>query len=133
MDAAPGSAFLADVILPNERTVVIGAINVVKTCSSSIGPLITGVLADRGLFWIAFVLAGGFQAACDLGMLAVFLWKEKREEEHAQMDDEARIQEEAQVEEALMPEDAQVQAAQVQEEAQVEAAANGQQTGQANS
>ena len=86
MDVAPRSAFLADIILPNERTAVMGAINVVKTCSQSIGPSITGVLADNGLFWVAFVMAGSLKATYDLGMLAVFLGHEKREEEEAQVE-----------------------------------------------
>ncbi|MCJ1393102.1 hypothetical protein MMC18_005974 [Xylographa bjoerkii] len=86
MDVAPRSAFLADIILPNERTAVMGAINVVKTCSQSIGPSITGVLADHGLFWVAFVMAGSLKATYDLGMLAVFLGHEKRDEEEAQVE-----------------------------------------------
>ncbi|MCJ1419900.1 hypothetical protein MMC32_006256 [Xylographa parallela] len=86
MDVAPRSAFLADIILPNERTAVMGAINVVKTCSQSIGPSITGVFADNGLFWVAFVMAGSLKATYDLGMLAVFLGHEKREEEEAQVE-----------------------------------------------
>ena len=84
MDVAPRSAFLADIILPNERTVVMGTINVVKTCSQSIGPSITGVLADHDLFWVAFGMAGSLKATYDLGMLAVFLGHEKRDEEEAQ-------------------------------------------------
>ncbi|MCJ1380167.1 hypothetical protein MMC17_003270 [Xylographa soralifera] len=86
MDVAPRSAFLADIILPNERTAVMGTINVVKTCSQSLGPSITGVLADHGLFWVAFVMAGSLKATYDLGMLAVFLGHEKREEEEARVE-----------------------------------------------
>ncbi|KAK4149828.1 major facilitator superfamily domain-containing protein [Chaetomidium leptoderma] len=72
MDVAPRSAFLAAVLLPSERTAVMGAINVVKTGAQSLGPLITGVLADKGLFWVSFVLAGSLKASYDLGLLAVF-------------------------------------------------------------
>lgn len=72
MDAAPRSAFLAAVLLPNERTAVMGVINVVKTTAQSLGPFITGVLADKGLFWVSFVCAGSFKASYDLGLLAIF-------------------------------------------------------------
>jgi MFS family permease len=72
MDVAPRSAFLAAVILPNERTAVMGLINVVKTSASAIGPSVTGLLSDRGLIWICFVLAGSLKATYDLGILAVF-------------------------------------------------------------
>lgn len=80
MDVAPRSAFLAAVILPNERTAVMGTINVVKTFSQSMGPLITGVLATNNLFWVAFVTAGCLKATYDLGMLAVFAGHQTREE-----------------------------------------------------
>lgn len=72
MDVAPRSAFMAAVVLPHERTAVMGLINVVKTSAQSLGPLITGVLAQHNLFWVAFVAAGTLKATYDLGMLAVF-------------------------------------------------------------
>ena len=72
MDVAPRSAFLAAVMLPNERTAVMGFINVVKTSAQSLGPFITGLLAGHKLFWVAFLLAGSLKAIYDLGMLAVF-------------------------------------------------------------
>lgn len=72
MDSAPRSAFLAKILLPEERTSVIGATNVVKTMAQSAGPLITGVLVTNKLFWVSFVAAGSFKAAYDLGLLAVF-------------------------------------------------------------
>jgi MFS family permease len=81
MDVAPRSAFLAAIILPGERTAIMGAINVVKTTAQSLGPLITGVLADRGLFWVAFLAAGSLKATYDLGMLAVFAGYQSREEQ----------------------------------------------------
>lgn len=80
MDVAPRSAFLAAVVLPNERTAVMGTINVVKTSSQSLGPLITGVLSTKKLFWVAFVMAGSLKAAYDLGLLAVFAGHKTREE-----------------------------------------------------
>ena len=58
MDQAPRSAFLSAVVLSDERTAVMGIVNVAKSLSQSGGPLVTGVLADRKLFWVAFVVAG---------------------------------------------------------------------------
>ncbi|KAH6607275.1 hypothetical protein Trco_003588 [Trichoderma cornu-damae] len=72
MDVAPRAAFLAAVIKPSERTAIMGVINVVKTVGASLGPLLTGTLADGGLFWVAFVAAGCLKASYDIGMLAVF-------------------------------------------------------------
>ena len=73
MDQAPRSAFLSAVVLPEERTATMGIVNTVKTMSQSSGPLITGVLAEKGRFWIAFVVAGSLKASYDLGMLSMFV------------------------------------------------------------
>jgi MFS family permease len=80
MDVAPRSAFLAAVVLPNERTAIMGFINVVKTSAQSLGPLITGVLAEKNLFWVAFLMAGSLKATYDIGMLLVFANHQSREE-----------------------------------------------------
>ncbi|KAK5130646.1 hypothetical protein LTR08_001856 [Meristemomyces frigidus] len=84
MDQAPRSAFLSAVVLPEERTAVMGIVNTVKTLSQSGGPLVTGGLATGGHFWVAFVLAGALKAAYDMGMLGMFvnvrLEGEKRKE-----------------------------------------------------
>ncbi|WPH00755.1 Hypothetical protein R9X50_00358500 [Acrodontium crateriforme] len=73
MDQAPRSAFLSAVVLPNERTAVMGVVNTVKTMSQSSGPLITGSLANGGHFWIAFVIGGALKVGYDLGMLSMFV------------------------------------------------------------
>jgi sugar phosphate permease len=83
MDVAPRSAFLAAAVLPNERTAVMGTINVVKTSAQSLGPFITGILANNALFWVAFVMAGSLKATYDLGLLAVFANHKPREERAA--------------------------------------------------
>ena len=59
MDQAPRQAFLAAAVLPEERTAVMGWVNVVKTAAQSGGPVVTGKLAGEGRFWISFVTAGG--------------------------------------------------------------------------
>ncbi|RHZ63225.1 putative MFS transporter [Aspergillus thermomutatus] len=76
MDVAPRSAFLAAALPPEKRTAIMGAINVVKTCSQSLGPLITGVMADHSLFGASFTLAGILKATYDIGMLISFAGRE---------------------------------------------------------
>lgn len=73
MDQAPRSAFLSAVVLPEERTAVMGIVNTVKTLSQSAGPLLTGLLAGGGHFWVAFVVAGALKASYDIGMLTMFV------------------------------------------------------------
>jgi len=80
MDQAPRQAFLAAAVLPAERTAVMGVVNVVKTLSQSVGPVMTGWLAGMGKFWIAFVVAGAMKASYDLGMLRMFLGYRTQEE-----------------------------------------------------
>lgn len=94
MDQAPRTAFIASVVHPHERTAVMGLINVVKTLGQSLGPLITGVLAGRNLFWVVFVSAGALKATYDLGILAVFAshvtHEDRAEEERRALEVEAR-------------------------------------------
>lgn len=72
MDQAPRSAFLSIVVLPEERTAVMGVVNILKILAQSSGPTITGVLAGSNHFWVAFVVAGSLKAAYDLLLLAFF-------------------------------------------------------------
>ena len=76
MDVAPRSAFLAAALPADKRTAIMGSINVVKTCSQTLGPLITGVLSDRGVFGASFTVAGILKASYDIGMLVSFAGKE---------------------------------------------------------
>ncbi|KAA6411515.1 MAG: MFS general substrate transporter [Lasallia pustulata] len=80
MDQAPRQAFLAAVVLPTERTAVMGVVNVIKTLSQSVGPVVTGWLAGIDKFWIVFMLAGAMKASYDLGMLRMFLGHQTQED-----------------------------------------------------
>lgn len=53
-----------------------GAINVVKTCTQSVGPLTTGLLAENKHFGWSFTIAGILKALYDIGMLICFAGKE---------------------------------------------------------
>ncbi len=90
MDVAPRSAFLAAIVLPRERTAVMGLVNVVKTMAQSLGPLITGLLADHGLFWVSFVAAGSLKVTYDLGLLAVFKNHEREKADRERASEEQR-------------------------------------------
>ncbi|KAJ6564208.1 MFS transporter [Mycena capillaripes] len=72
MDMAPRTAFLASYISAEERTAVMGIINVVKIFSQSIGPTATGLLASHGKIWLSFLIAGVLQGSYDLAMLYFF-------------------------------------------------------------
>lgn len=73
MDQGPRTAFLAAAVKPEERTAVMGILGTVRTACQSSGPLITGLLAGGGRFWVAFVAAGSMKAAYDVGLLAMFV------------------------------------------------------------
>lgn len=88
MDVAPRGAFIAGIFLPNERTAIIGAINVVKTASQSIGPTVTGALVGRNLFWVVFLLTGSLKACYDIGLLVIFRKRQTREHIEARHDEE---------------------------------------------
>lgn len=76
MDVAPRSAFLAAALPSDKRTAIMGAVNVVKTTSQSLGPLLTGILARNNMFGVSFIIAGCLKVSYDLGMLVSFAGKE---------------------------------------------------------
>lgn len=80
MDMAPRQAFITAVVLEEERTAVMGIINVVRTIMISIGPSITGVLAGSGRFWIAFVIAGCLKIVYNI-IIVVLFWNHQTKEE----------------------------------------------------
>jgi sugar phosphate permease len=83
MDVAPRSTFLATALPPDQRTAIMGTINVAKTSAASLAPLLTGLLAARGKFWVAFVMAGALKATYDIGMLVTFGDTDRRLREEA--------------------------------------------------
>lgn len=94
MDGPPRSAFLAAIVLPGERTAIMGLVNVVKTTAQSLSPTLTGLLADKKLFWVAFVCAGTLKACYDLGMLALFKNHERERAERERLAAERRAADE---------------------------------------
>lgn len=88
MDVAPRSAFLAAALPSDKRTAIMGAVNVVKTTSQSLGPLLTGILARNNRFGVSFIVAGILKVIYDLGMLASFAGKEAATRKAAQENEE---------------------------------------------
>jgi sugar phosphate permease len=78
MDVAPRAAFLAAALPSDKRTAIMGAVNVVKTTTQSLGPLLTGVLARIDYFGLSFIIAGCLKVVYDLGMLFSFAGKDRQ-------------------------------------------------------
>lgn len=88
MDVAPRSAFLAAALPSDKRTAIMGAVNVVKTTSQSLGPLLTGILARNGMLGVSFNIAGVLKVIYDLGMLVSFAGKENAKRKPTAQEDE---------------------------------------------
>ena len=73
MDQAPRSAFIAAVVKPEERTAVMGITAMLRTLAAMTGPSLTGLLAGNDRFWVAFVAAGAFRLAYDVGLYVMFV------------------------------------------------------------
>lgn len=101
MDQAPRSAFIAAVVKPEERTAVMGITSMLRTLAAMMGPSITGVLAENDKFWIAFVAAGAFRLAYDVGLYVMFvnmkLYQHEDQPQPASVVGEHRRDEEADV------------------------------------
>lgn len=69
MDQAPRTAFLSAVMMPEERTAVMGVVNTIKTFSQGIGTFVTGWLGGKGRMGDAFFIAGLMKILYDLSLL----------------------------------------------------------------
>ncbi|KAK9467277.1 major facilitator superfamily domain-containing protein [Lipomyces arxii] len=74
MDTAPRQVFISSVVLPEERTSTMGLSNVIRTFSTSIGPTITGILAEKHKMWVSFEISLAIKLMYNLG-LVTFFWK----------------------------------------------------------
>lgn len=73
MDQAPRAALIAAVVRPEERTAVMGITSTLRTLANVTGPSFTGLLADSGRFWIAFVVGGALRLFYDVGLFVAFI------------------------------------------------------------
>ena len=69
MDVAPRQSFVAGIVLPEERTIMLGVVNVVKSLAASFGPLATGYLAANEMWRWSFFLCGGLKIVYDVALL----------------------------------------------------------------
>lgn len=81
MDQAPRQAFLAAVMRPEERTAILGIINIVKTLAQAGGIGTSGILAAQRLWRVMLGSAGLLKVAYDLLILWTFLHMPSREDE----------------------------------------------------
>lgn len=58
MDVAPRNAFVSQSVPPKERTFIMGKINVIRGITTSVGPLLTGIMVRNHIFGLSLVLAG---------------------------------------------------------------------------
>lgn len=72
MDVAPRQSFVAGIVPAAERTATMGVVNVVKSLSACLGPLVTGYAAAGGAWPAAFALCGGLKIMYDLALLYFF-------------------------------------------------------------
>lgn len=61
MDVVPRQVFLTSIVPSDQRTQVLGLVNVIKTLARSIGPIFTGILASRGYLWFCFVILAALE------------------------------------------------------------------------
>ncbi|EGO56138.1 hypothetical protein NEUTE1DRAFT_83144 [Neurospora tetrasperma FGSC 2508] len=98
MDQAPRAALIAAVVKPEERTAVMGITGTLRTLASTMGPSVTGVLADGGRFWVAFVVAGALRLTYDLGIFTMFINIKLNRHEEGEQQVEGREGDEEEVE-----------------------------------
>lgn len=72
MDTAPRQAFLSMIVHANERTAVIGWINVIRTISQIPGSTITGYFTSKNKQWICFVISGSLKILYDFLIFTTF-------------------------------------------------------------
>ncbi|PSN66488.1 major facilitator superfamily MFS1 [Corynespora cassiicola Philippines] len=77
MDQAPRQAFLAAAVRPEERTAILGVVNVIKTLAQAGGIGSAGFLAERKLWVVMLGGAGLMKATYDVLILWTFLGAEK--------------------------------------------------------
>ncbi|KAK9320535.1 major facilitator superfamily domain-containing protein [Lipomyces orientalis] len=73
MDYGPTQAFVSAIVLKEERTSVMGIVNLTNTFAQSLSPLAIGKLAFLSLMPIGFSLAGICKVFYDISLLVVFV------------------------------------------------------------
>lgn len=74
MDVTPRQILLTNIIKPRDLTKVMGIVNIGKTMARCIGPIFTGLLAERGQLALCYVISGSLVLAADC-VLAMWFFK----------------------------------------------------------
>ncbi|CEJ87921.1 hypothetical protein VHEMI04553 [[Torrubiella] hemipterigena] len=88
MDQGPRAALISAVVKPGERTAVMGITATLRTLASTLGPSLTGFLANSNRFWIAYVLAGALRLGYDFGLWYLFTGIKTDTDENADEDEQ---------------------------------------------
>eukprot|EP00798_Chlamydomonas_sp_ICE-L_P019504 gene19504-26169_t len=72
MDVVPRQSYVSGVVPGDERTAALGITNVLRSLGTAAGPIVTGYLASREMFHIAFYLSGAIMIVYDLALLYCF-------------------------------------------------------------
>jgi sugar phosphate permease len=88
MDQAPRQAFLVAVVKNEERTAVLGVINIVKTIGQAGGIGIAGIFAQKKLWVIMLSGAGLMKVVYDVLIICTFLGVKDREDEERERKEE---------------------------------------------
>ncbi|AET41050.1 uncharacterized protein Ecym_7202 [Eremothecium cymbalariae DBVPG len=72
MDVIPRQLLLTTIIDPRDLTKVMGLVNIGKTFARCIGPVFTGLFADKGLLWVCFVISGCLVVLSDLTLAVLY-------------------------------------------------------------
>ncbi|SCV06213.1 LANO_0H24586g1_1 [Lachancea nothofagi CBS 11611] len=73
MDVIPRQILLTNIVKPSDLTRVMGIVNIGKTFARCIGPIFTGLLADRGLLWCCYLISSVFVLLADSVLAFLFL------------------------------------------------------------
>lgn len=72
MDVVPRQVFIASVVPAQDRTMVMGTVNVVKTLARSIGPTVTGIFSEHDELWLSFWFLALFQVLSLVCVVTMF-------------------------------------------------------------
>lgn len=72
MDVTPRQILLTNIIKPKDLTKVMGVVNIGKTFARCIGPIFTGLLANRGFLWLCYIISGSLVILADINLAVMF-------------------------------------------------------------
>lgn len=77
MDVTSRQILLTNLIDPSDLTKVMGIVNIGKTFARCIGPIFTGILANRNYLWLCYIISGVLVILADSILACSFLHVDK--------------------------------------------------------